>query len=445
MTEEVHSALTARLLDGEEEESYIHEETERNAKNESTTVEADLVESQPESITTEQSWERGEQQPSAFRDWPFGAIFHLQFIAVIALGSFYTNSFIQTQGQFGNGGSTTNSDQDLNLMTIIRPTLISAVTAVLLVLVAFSVMTRLGKSFISCSVWTSAVLSFVVGITALTAGLVGFGIFSLFSALIGCCYAFSVRNRIPFAAANLSAAISSIKANGGVILLVILLGALMFGWIILWTISLFGVIDVQVLCDENDVDNNCSVEVQQGGWILPWIFFLFWTQQVFKNLIHTTVAGLVGTWYFSFDEANSFCSSALRMSLFRSLTYSFGSICYGSLLVAVLQTLDWIVQSLRSERDRNGNVGVSLLLCCLDCILSLLQGIIKYFNNWVSLICANICCANICCANICVGFMFMNIAVFTKLFLLQTTTIINDVLNQAFVYVGKLSLRIQRF
>ena len=391
MNEEETSPLTARLLDGEE---TGFEPIPSSGKNDVITS-ADVIESQPDPTTTttiaatDQSWERGEKQPPAFRDWQYGLIFHIQFIAIITLGSIYTNSFLQTQSQFGNGSDDGSGETQLDLMTIILPSLISALTAVMFVFLSFVIMARMGKTFIACSVWTSAVISFMVGITALSLGIVPLGILSLFSSAIGCCYAFAVRNRIPFAAANLNAALSSIKANAGVTLIVILLGGCMFGWMILWTISLFGVIDVQVVCDDenNGLDNNqCSVEVQQGGWILPWVFFLFWTQQVFKNLIHTTVAGLVGTWYFDPQEAKSFCSKALSMSLLRSLTYSFGSICLGSLLVAILQFLNWIVVSLRSEQNRNGNanIGVSLLLCCLDCILRLLQGIIEYFNKWVS-------------------------------------------------------------
>ena len=395
MTEEETSPLTARLLDGEEAIQHTQttgDEPVSSGEKSDAVTSADVIESQPDSTTVaEQSWERGEKQPPAFRDWQYGLIFHIQFIAIITLGSIYTKSFLQTQSQFGNGSGNNNNNSDggeteLNLMTIILPSLISALTAVLFVFLAFAIMARLGKAFIACSVWTSAVISFMVGITALSLGILPLGILSLFSSVIGCCYAVAVRNRIPFAAANLNAALSSIKANSGVTLIVILLGAFMFGWMVLWTISLFGVIDVQVVCEENALDNQCSVEVQQGGWILPWVFFLFWTQQVFKNLIHTTVAGLVGTWYFNPQEAKSFCSKALSMSLLRSMTYSFGSICLGSLLVAILQFLDWIVISLRSDQNRNGNgnIGVSLLLCCLDCILRLLQGIIEYFNKWVS-------------------------------------------------------------
>ena len=69
----------------------------------------------------------------------------------------------------------------------------------------------------------------------------------------------------------------------------------------------------------------------------------------------------------------------------RSLTSSFGSICLGSLLVAIIQFLDFVVTSLRqNNRDRGAGGAEACLLCCLDCILHVIEDIMKYFNKWAS-------------------------------------------------------------
>lgn len=378
MNEEETSPLTARLLDEQDstKEEAVNENSEKKDDTEVTALSSLSI------PTGETPWERGEKQPSKFRDWPFGALFHIQFVAVVTLGSIYTNNFLQLQKQSNQDDLPTNT---INLGFII-PALVSAGTSLLLILVALIVLTRMGKTFITCSVWTSAIISFMIGITALSANLVPLGVLSLISALIGCCYAYAVRNRIPFAAANLNAGVSSIKSNGGITCVVLLIGLMLFGWMMLWAVSLIGVMDVQQVCNQqgDGNDDDCDVQVSHPGYLLLWVFFLFWTQQVFKNVIHATVAGLVGTWYFDPQDAKSFCSSALGTSLYRSVTYSFGSICFGSLCVAILQTLDYIVQSLRNQREREGdqNPGMALLLCCLDCILSIMAGIMEFFNKW---------------------------------------------------------------
>ena len=88
------------------------------------------------------------------------------------------------------------------------------------------------------------------------------------------------------------------------------------------------------------------------------------------------MAGTVGTWWFEPEGRASCCSNTVRDSLARSVTYSFGSICLGSLIVAIVQTLK---QSARNQRNRNGG---GLLLCVVECLLACLRDILQYINDW---------------------------------------------------------------
>ena len=96
-----------------------------------------------------------------------------------------------------------------------------------------------------------------------------------------------------------------------------------------------------------------------------------------QNLLHVTIAGVVGTWWFAPHEARSCCSSSVIDSFIRASTTSFGSICLGSLLVAMIQVLHQLVHDAR----RNGR-GNNLLLCILECLINILQSLMEYFNKW---------------------------------------------------------------
>jgi len=85
----------------------------------------------------------------------------------------------------------------------------------------------------------------------------------------------------------------------------------------------------------------------------------------------------VGTWWFTPIEARSFCSRGVRDSFVRSVTTSFGSICLGSLLVAIVEAAKNMVRNLRNSEDGGG-----VLLCLAECLLSCLQDIMEYFNSW---------------------------------------------------------------
>ena len=102
----------------------------------------------------------------------------------------------------------------------------------------------------------------------------------------------------------------------------------------------------------------------------------YWVHQVITNTVHVTTAGTVGTWWFVPSEASSCCSPAIKDSFVRATTYSFGSICFGSLLVALVNALRTLYQQAQNNDD------CQILVCIISCILACIQGIIEYLNKW---------------------------------------------------------------
>merc|ERR1712032_740012 len=108
------------------------------------------------------------------------------------------------------------------------------------------------------------------------------------------------------------------------------------------------------------------------------ILSIIWSLQVFGNLGAVTTAGTVGKWWFEAEgsDSRSGCCGDACDAAKRSMTTSFGSICFGSLLVAIIRTLEQI-----AERARNENEG-GILLCLVSCILGCIGDILEYFNKW---------------------------------------------------------------
>ncbi|KAF9139470.1 putative choline transporter, neither null mutation nor overexpression affects choline transport [Mortierella sp. GBA39] len=108
-------------------------------------------------------------------------------------------------------------------------------------------------------------------------------------------------------------------------------------------------------------------------------FVMFWNTEVIKNVIHVTISGVFGVYYFFEGSAAGAPASPTLASAKRALTTSFGSICFGSLLIALLQTLRYILNSLRSDSDE----GIQAFLAmCASCILSMLEGLFEIFNKF---------------------------------------------------------------
>lgn len=334
-----------------------------------------------------QTWQKGEKQEPKYRDLPYGIAFHIQFFTIFALAIYYGPKVKEALFDDDSDGSNVELTKFVTMIGLSAS--LALASSMVFNALSFFILTKFGTAFIKISVWSGAVINLIFALLLFSAGQPIAGALFAFSALMCALYAWTVRRRIPFAASLLNAGVKAIRNNVGIFFISLISGALMFGWSYLWIVSLLGITGAQKVCpDDENMSNGedsdvCTVQLAQGGWILPWILFLFWTQQVMKNVIHTTVAGIVSTWYFDPPNAQGCCSAAVRDSTKRSLTTSFGSICLGSLLVAIIQTLDYVVQNLRRNSENNEQSGgVALLLCCLDCILQCLESIMEYFNKW---------------------------------------------------------------
>ena len=184
----------------------------------------------------------------------------------------------------------------------------------------------------------------------------------------------------PFAAANLTMGIKSVAENWGLYLISILMMMVSFAFFIFWFYAANGILfqSISVDVEANDVD---------GGDISWGLFFLllvslYWTGTVLLNVVRVTTSGAVGTWCFVPEEASGCCSSAVISSFVRSMTYSFGSICFGSLLEALVTALRVLAENARDQSREDNDGCASILYCILECILSLLEDIIEYFNQW---------------------------------------------------------------
>jgi hypothetical protein len=83
----------------------------------------------------------------------------------------------------------------------------------------------------------------------------------------------------------------------------------------------------------------------------------FFTHQVLHNSGHTTVACVGGSWWFK-PKQTGFCGSAVYGCFFRTMTSSIGSVCCGSLLVAIIQATRHILNMARDNDDVGAFLGL---------------------------------------------------------------------------------------
>jgi len=67
---------------------------------------------------------------------------------------------------------------------------------------------------------------------------------------------------------------------------------------------------------------------------------------------------------------------SIHNSFIRTMTTSFGSICFGGFVVAVIQALKALANSAQQNGDGN------FCVCIAECLLACLANIIEYLNKW---------------------------------------------------------------
>ena len=111
---------------------------------------------------------------------------------------------------------------------------------------------------------------------------------------------------------------------------------------------------------------------------------LYWGVAVLGNVAAVATCGGVGTWYFerAAFERGACCCKPAADSLGRALTSSFGSICAGSLLVAIVQAVGSLLRWIELQAQQEGNLVFVLLACCLRCVFGLVEQCLEMFNEW---------------------------------------------------------------
>eukprot|EP00928_Gymnodinium_smaydae_P000608 TRINITY_DN1022_c0_g1_i1.p2 TRINITY_DN1022_c0_g1~~TRINITY_DN1022_c0_g1_i1.p2 ORF type:complete len:560 (-),score=126.45 TRINITY_DN1022_c0_g1_i1:164-1681(-) len=139
----------------------------------------------------------------------------------------------------------------------------------------------------------------------------------------------------------------------------------------------------------NSVDTGDNSTVKYVIIFVTTLIFA-WGGGVANNICHVTYCGVFGRWYYS--GANSSASDAEENTLGPSfkvaVTTSLGSICFGSLLVAVIRALESMARQMERDAREEGNGVLIIIACLITCVLDCIGDMVEYFNDWAYVQCA---------------------------------------------------------
>lgn len=290
-----------------------------------------------------------------------------------------------------NGGGIYNAPNDFSLNTN------TAVLFAFVLAVAFAVSWlyfTLARAFTKQFIWITGILHILFGLgTAIyyfikhyySAAIV-FAIFSIFTII---CF-ISWIPRIPFSVVVLQQTMDVAKSFGHVFTVSAIGGlvALAFGaWFSVTLVAVYVKYQPNSkgtsrsgragnpACSSSNGSSCSSAKVI--GLIVFITFAGYWITEWIKNTIHSTVAGVYGSWFFCAGKPGGMPTGATRGAFRRAMTYSFGSISFGSLVVALINMLRQAVSIARSQEAQSGNMIASIAFCVLGCLVGLLEWAVR--------------------------------------------------------------------
>ncbi|KAJ3158696.1 putative choline transporter, neither null mutation nor overexpression affects choline transport [Geranomyces michiganensis] len=235
---------------------------------------------------------------------------------------------------------------------------------------------RFASQLITASFLGNTVVAGTLGLFYLASGAMIPAFFALAYAAIHVFMYFLYRSRMEFSRVMLENVINIADQYRATFVASLAGSVVQTFWVLTWLVSAIAGARL-VQSTENDFAKYAVVTYVT--------FSLYWTSQIIKNVVHVTVSGVFATYYFTaIQTAEGSVVVPVRnptiKSAKRALTTSFGSIAFGSLIVALIQTLRAVLNTIRRNAQDDNNNALALAATCADCILSMVEAFVAFIN-----------------------------------------------------------------
>lgn len=316
-----------------------------------------------------------------YNDLWAGILFILTFLGFVAVSGLAIHGYATNH----SGGIYNNANQfSINSNTIILFAFVLVVAFVLSwsYLLAARLFT---KQFIWITGICNIILGFGTAIYYLYRHQYGAGIVFLIFAVFTVFAFITWIPRIPFSVLMLQTSVD-VARNYGHVFLVSAIGGLLALAFAAWYSVTLAAVYVRYAPNSSTCsnDNSCSY-AKVIGLIAFITFAAYWISEWLKNTIYATIAGVYGSWFFCTGKSAGWSglpTGATRGALRRATTYSFGSISFGSLIVALINCVRQIVSVAQQQEAGQGNAAAACALCVLGCIISIIQSIAEFINRY---------------------------------------------------------------
>lgn len=326
-------------------------------------------------------------QKPKFNDLWAGLLLIATFLGFVAVSGISLYRYSRYQGF--NGGGIYNSPNDFSLNT---NTLILFVFVLVVAFVVSWLYFLAARAFTKQFIWITGILNCAIAVATavyyLYRRLWGAGIvFAIFAAFAIFCF-ISWIPRIPFAVVMLQQAQDIARMKRVHVFTVSLIGGLVATIFAAWlSITLVGIYAAYMPSHQGaNANPACSLGGCSSGRVIGLVVFVtfagYWISEFIKNTIHTVIAGVYGSWYFCAGKPGGIPKGATMGAFKRATTYSFGSISFGSLVVALINMLRQACSIAQSSSAQDGNIIGTIFFCIMGCLIGILQWAVQFINRY---------------------------------------------------------------
>lgn len=121
-------------------------------------------------------------------------------------------------------------------------------------------------------------------------------------------------------------------------------------------------------------------ETQYMAFIL--LFCFFWTTEFISAVGSIVIARAVASWYFTRDKSTIGSSTVLN-AIRQSMWYHMGTAAFGSLIIAIIQTIRAIVTYIQKKIEEvdSDNRAMKCAACCCQCCFACLEKCMRFLNK----------------------------------------------------------------
>eukprot|EP00198_Chlamydomonas_reinhardtii_P000183 XP_001689518.1 predicted protein [Chlamydomonas reinhardtii] len=112
-------------------------------------------------------------------------------------------------------------------------------------------------------------------------------------------------------------------------------------------------------------------------------FGLLWTNQVIIGFTYVTIAGAIAHFYWSRGDSANMPTFPILTSLKNTVVYHMGSICFGALIIAIIQFIRALLEYLdrKTKELQAQNKFAEWAMCIVKCCMKCLEWIVRFINR----------------------------------------------------------------